>query len=57
MLSNEVDQQGMRSPLHFMKGQRSKFSDDGDVGLMITEISHSCYLNSVSYTHLRAHET
>jgi len=45
MLSNEVDQQGMRSPLHFMKGQRSKFSDDGDVGLMITEISHSCYLN------------
>ena len=45
MLKNQVEQQGMRSPLHFMKGQRSKLSDDGDVGLMITEISHSCYLN------------
>jgi heterotetrameric sarcosine oxidase gamma subunit len=45
MLNNEVDQQGMCSPLHFMKGQRSKFLDDGDFGLMITEITHSCYLN------------
>jgi sarcosine oxidase subunit gamma len=45
MLNNEVDQLGMCSPLHFMKGQRSKFSDDGDFGLMITEITHSCYLN------------
>ena len=45
MLDNKVDQQAMRSPLHFMKGQRSKFLNDGDVGLTITEISDSCYLN------------
>ena len=45
MLDNKVDQQAMRSPLHFIKGQRSKFLNDGDVGLTITEISHSCYLN------------
>ena len=45
MLDNKVDQQAMRSPLHFLKGQRSKFLNDGDVGLTITEISDSSYLN------------
>jgi heterotetrameric sarcosine oxidase gamma subunit len=45
MLNNKVDLQGMRSPLHFMKGQRSKFLDDGEVGLTIAEIINNCYLN------------
>ncbi len=45
MVRNKIDQSLFRSSLHFMKETHSKVMESDEVGLMITEINHSCYLN------------
>jgi sarcosine oxidase subunit gamma len=45
MSKNKIDQSFFRSSFHFIKEKHSKILESDEIGLTITEINHSCYLN------------